>query len=81
MPKLKRLSGSEVVSILKQFRFTILTQSGSHVKLRRIGQTGEKQTLIIPNHRQLDTGTCHAIFRQSCRYISSEDLRPLFYSE
>jgi predicted RNA binding protein YcfA (HicA-like mRNA interferase family) len=80
MPKLKRLSGSEVISIFQRFGFIILKQSGSHIKLRRIGQTGEKQTLTVPNHRELDTGTCHAIYRQACRYISANDLHPFFYS-
>jgi predicted RNA binding protein YcfA (HicA-like mRNA interferase family) len=80
MPKLKRLSAGEVVSILQGFGFTIVDQSGSHLKLKRFTAAGEKQTLIVPNHRQLDTGTCHAIFRQSSRYISVEELRPHFYS-
>ena len=81
MPKLKRLTASETVSIFQQFGFSILSQRGSHIKLRRVSKAGEKETLTIPNHRQLDTGTCHAIFRQACRYISADDLRPFFYSQ
>ncbi|MBI2928409.1 MAG: type II toxin-antitoxin system HicA family toxin [Verrucomicrobia bacterium] len=81
MPKLRRLSASDVVSIFRQFDFFILTQRGSHIKMRRLTQAGEKQTLTIPNHRQLDTGTCHAIFRQACRYIAPDDLRPHFYTD
>src|SRR5688572_4661566 len=60
MPKLKRLSAAEVVSVLQRFGFSVHTQRGSHLKLRRVGSAGEKQTLTIPNHRELDTGTCHA---------------------
>ena len=81
MPKLKRLSGSEAVSVLQQFGFSILSQRGNHIKLRRVTATGEKQTLTIPNHRQLDTGTCHAIFRQACRFVSPDDLRQFFYTD
>ncbi len=80
MPKLRRLSGPEVVKILGQFGFAVISQSGSHVKLRRLTATGEKQTLTIPNHPQLDTGTCKAIYRQATRYIPEDDLRPFFYS-
>ncbi|HID63542.1 MAG TPA: type II toxin-antitoxin system HicA family toxin [Anaerolineae bacterium] len=54
---------------------------GSHVKLRRLGPAGEKQTLTIPAHRELDTGTLRAIMRQAARYISEDGLRPHFYSE
>jgi predicted RNA binding protein YcfA (HicA-like mRNA interferase family) len=62
MPRLKRLSGFEVIDILASFGFKVHSQKGSHVKLRRIGIAG-KETLTIPNHQQLDIGTCRAIFR------------------
>ena len=39
------------------------------------------QTLTVPNHAELDTGTCRAILRQASRYIPESDLRPHFYSE
>ncbi|MBM4137164.1 MAG: type II toxin-antitoxin system HicA family toxin [Nitrospira sp.] len=34
-PKLQRLSGKEVLSILSKFGFAVYSQRGSHVKLRR----------------------------------------------
>ncbi|MFM2311389.1 MAG: hypothetical protein RLZZ04_665 [Cyanobacteriota bacterium] len=70
MPKLKRLSGAEIIAILKQFDFEVYSQRGSHVKLRRIAISG-KETLTVPNHRQLDTGTC--------RYIPESELFRYFY--
>lgn len=78
MPKLKRLSGTEIIAILKKFGFDVHSQRGSHIKLRRIGVSG-KETLTVPNHRQLDTGTCRAIYRQACRYIPESDLYSYFY--
>jgi predicted RNA binding protein YcfA (HicA-like mRNA interferase family) len=39
-PKLKRLSGAEVVAILRTFGFEVHSQRGSHVKLRRIVSGG-----------------------------------------
>ena len=79
MPKLRRLSGPEVIKILGHFGFSVVSQGGSHVKLRRLTATGEKQTLTVPNHPQLDTGTCKAIYRQATRYIPEGDLQPFFY--
>jgi len=81
MAKLKRLSGPEAASIFQQFGFFILSQRGIHIKLRRVNQAVEKETLTIPNHHQLDTGTCHSIFRQACRYVSPDDLRRFFYTD
>ena len=81
MPKLRRLSGDAVIGILERYGFAVAAQSGSHVKLRRVSATGEKQTLTIPRHRELDTGTLRAILRQASRYIPSQELRPHFYTD
>ncbi|MDI6591745.1 MAG: type II toxin-antitoxin system HicA family toxin [Patescibacteria group bacterium] len=81
MPKLKVLSGEEILEIFSQFDFKIISQKGSHVKLRRTLNNGTKQTLTIPLHKELDKGTLKAIFRQALRYIPEEKLRPLFYGE
>jgi predicted RNA binding protein YcfA (HicA-like mRNA interferase family) len=62
MPKLKKLSGRDVISILNQFGFEVLNQGGSHIKLRRV-KDDLKQTLLIPNHKEIDTGTLRAIVR------------------
>lgn len=78
MPKLKRLSGAEVVQILSRFGFQVHSQRGSHIKLRREGIAG-KEVLTVPNHQQLDTGTCKAILRQATQYIPEEQLAPYFY--
>lgn len=63
-----------------QFDFIIVSQRGSHIKLMRVVYS-QKQLLTIPNHTELDTGTCKAIFRQASRYISPEELYPHFYTE
>jgi predicted RNA binding protein YcfA (HicA-like mRNA interferase family) len=81
MPRLRRLSGPQVIRILEGFGFIVHAQKGSHVKLRRIGPQGQKQTLTIPRHKELDTGTLRAIFRQTSQYVADTDLRPHFYTE
>ncbi len=80
MPKLKTLSGEEVIHILTSFGFEIAAQRGSHVKLRRTTSTG-KQTLTVPNHKELDKGTIRAIYLQSLRCIPENDLRKHFYTD
>ncbi|MCJ7503065.1 MAG: type II toxin-antitoxin system HicA family toxin [Acidobacteriia bacterium] len=81
MPRFRRLSGEEVVAILRKFGFEVVSQRGSHIKLRRIGPGGQRETLTIPNHPELDTGTCRAILRQTSRFVPSAELAPLFYGE
>jgi predicted RNA binding protein YcfA (HicA-like mRNA interferase family) len=80
MPRLRVLSGPEVVRILAGFGFQQVSQRGSHIKLQRLTGSGERQTLTIPNHRELDRGTLSAIYKQALRYIPAEDLAPHFFS-
>ncbi|HKZ56161.1 MAG TPA: type II toxin-antitoxin system HicA family toxin [Thermodesulfovibrionales bacterium] len=79
-PKLKRLSGKEVLSILSKFGFSIQSQRGSHMKLRRSLSSGEIQSLTIVMHDELDIGTLRAIIRQASRFIPEEQLKKEFYS-
>jgi len=81
MPKLRSLSGEDVLKIFFQFGFNIASQKGSHAKLRKILPEGTKQILTIPLHKELDRGTLRAIFRQALRYILEEEIKPYFYIE
>lgn len=80
-PRLKRLSGPEVVAVLQRFGFEVHSQRGSHVKLRRRGPGGRKETLTIPVHAELDAGTIRASVRQASRSIPEGELGPFFYSQ
>ena len=79
MPKLRRMSGDEVAVILGKFGFIKVSQRGSHMKLKRL-VAGGSQTLTIPAHRELDSGTLRAIIRQASRFVPEEQLYLDFYS-
>lgn len=81
MPRLKVLSGRDVIAILATFGFVEDSRRGSHAKLRRVGPSGERQILIVPIHSELAKGTLRAIYRQALKYIYEEKLNPCFYSE
>ena len=80
MPKLKRLSGKEVVGIFTRLGFQIQAQKGSHVKLRRTTSSGTKEILTVPMHAEIDAGTLRAIVRQAGQYLSEEDLLDNFFA-
>ena len=80
MPRLKRLSGQDVVKIFEALGFLVASQRGSHIKLQRTLSDGSRQTLTIPAHTELDKGTLKAIYRQALRYVSEGELQPHFYS-
>jgi predicted RNA binding protein YcfA (HicA-like mRNA interferase family) len=81
MPRLRRLSGAELVRIFRGFGFTVHSQRGSHIKLRRTRADGMAETLTIPAHHQIKLGTLHEILTQAARYIPTADLRPHFYTD
>ncbi len=79
MPKLRRLAGRDVLTILQGFGFQQISQRGSHVKLvREVAEA--RQVLTVPLHSELDPGTLRAILRQASRFIAEQDLRPHFYT-
>lgn len=80
MPKLKVLSGSDLIKLFESFGFSIASQKGSHIKIIRI-QSGERQVLVFPNHKEIDKGTLRAIYRQASKYIPENELNRHFYSE
>jgi len=80
MPKLKRLSGKEIISFCERQGFCIGRQKGSHINLVREVAAG-KQVATIPNHKEIDRGTTYAILRQLSRFIPEADVRKFFYSE
>ncbi len=80
MPKLKNLSGKDIIKILKSFGFLIFAQKGSHIKMKRIVENDFSQTLTIPKHKELDKGTIKAIYNQILRYVPESDLKRHFYN-
>ena len=79
MPRLRRMSGAEVISVFQRFGFEIVSARGSHTKLRRfVGDL--KQTLTVPIHSELDTGTLRAIIRHATAYIPESELIPYFWA-
>lgn len=81
MPRLKRLSGREVVAALHRLGFATISQRGSHIKLRRRSPAGAKETLTVPMHDTLDAGTLRAIVRQAERFLSEREIMSAFYVE
>ena len=81
MPRLRQLSGDEVIAILARFGFQIYSQKGSHVKMRRTLESGRRQNLTVPRHRELATGTLHSIVTQAARFVPEDELRAHFHTD
>lgn len=63
MPRLH--SSDRIISILERNNFNFVSQRGSHVKYRKIGEE-ETLTVIVPaNKKEIPHGTFRSILRQS----------------
>lgn len=60
MPKLPQVSGRETIRALERLGFKVVRQRGSHVVLRR-----ETTGCVVPDHRELKTGTLMGVLRQA----------------
>lgn len=71
MKKLPVLSGKELIKILEKHEFVIVSQKGSHVRLKKI--TLDKIYItVVPLHDFISPGTLLYILKQSG--LQKEDL-------
>jgi predicted RNA binding protein YcfA (HicA-like mRNA interferase family) len=62
MSTLPRISGRKAINALVKAGFQVVRQNGSHIVLKR---TDPFSQLVVPDHKELDTGTLRAIIRQA----------------
>lgn len=68
MPKLPRISGSDVVKVLERLNFIQVRQTGSHAVLKKpiLDEDGAKVgeiVCVVPLHRELKIGTLSGVLR------------------
>lgn len=80
MPKLRRISGNDLVNFFKKEGFVVDRQNGSHINLIKKVE-GTSQHLIVPNHKELDRGMTHGIYKQAREYLPEQELKKFFYTE
>jgi len=79
MPKLRRISGKEVVKLLNKEGFLAIRQKGSHVRLRRVDKTGTHE-ITVPMHKELDRGTLRSVIRSLEKNLPEKTIKNLFYT-
>ena len=64
MPKLPTPSAREVIRALSSQGFQVVSQKGSHIKMKKIAPD-ETRIVIIPDHPEIPAGTLKSIIRQA----------------
>ena len=57
------LKPEKIISTLNKFGFKIISQKGSHIKLRK--DDLKVKTVIVPNHYEVAKGTLQSILEQA----------------
>lgn len=60
----KLYSAREIVNALKRAGFVVISQRGSHIKLKGL-HNGKIQMTIVPNHKTVAIGTFSSILKQA----------------
>ena len=63
--KLPLLSGPEICKILLKDGFNVVSQKGSHIKLKKKSTPEKVITVIVPNHNPVKRGMLKAIIKQA----------------
>lgn len=79
MPRLRELSGEQVLDILMDFGYLVAAQDGRHLKLKKMTGRGEAKTLTFPMMKDLDKLTLTAIYHEASQYVPEDRLRARFY--
>lgn len=76
MPKFPVLSAHEIIKALSSQGFQVVSQKGSHIKMK-MKTSKETRIVIIPDHDEIPTGTLKSIIRQAG--FTPEEFIKLFY--
>ena len=79
-PKLKNLSGKEVINFLLRSGFVFKRQRGSHIVL--VGSFEDIEVIaIVPAHKSISVGTLKSLYRQAKRCLPDNIVNDFFYSK
>jgi predicted RNA binding protein YcfA (HicA-like mRNA interferase family) len=70
------------MAIFAHFGFEVARVRGSHHRLERLIE-GNRQTLTVAvhGHKDIPLPTLRSIYRDACRFIPEDKLRPHFYTD
>lgn len=63
--KLPILSGHKICKALCNDGFQIVSQKGSHTKLKKRLESGEPLTVVVPQHKEVKIGLLKSIINQA----------------
>ena len=68
------ITGNDLIKLLKPFGYTIIRQSGSHIRIQT--NINGEHSLTVPNHNPIKIGTLNSILKDIANHlkITKEEL-------
>jgi predicted RNA binding protein YcfA (HicA-like mRNA interferase family) len=63
------INASELIKLLERHGYTVIRQTGSHIRLSKT-LNGKEHAITIPNHKPIKIGTQHSIVKDVCNFNS-----------
>jgi predicted RNA binding protein YcfA (HicA-like mRNA interferase family) len=76
MPRLRRLSGKEVVTILEHLGYSVARVKGSHYRLELVKEVKCRVTVPVHGNQPLAIATLKNIYRTVIQCVSELEARP-----
>jgi len=70
------VNASELIALLNRHDYTVIRQTGSHIRLSKIVDDNE-HAITVPNHRPIKIGTLHSIAKDVC-HINDLDINEFY---
>jgi len=61
------INAERLITAMKRIGYTVVRQTGSHIRLSKKSETGE-HNITIPNHKPIKIGTLHGIASDLCNF-------------
>ena len=63
----KDITGNDLIKLLKPFGYTIIRQSGSHIRIQT--NINGEHSLTVPNHNPIKIGTLNSILKDIANHL------------
>ena len=71
------VDADRLITILKRNGYTVVRQTGSHIRLSKIIDNGEEHNITVPNHKPIKIGTLQSIVSNVCM-LNKLDIRKIY---
>ena len=71
------VDAGNLIAVLRRNGYTVVRQTGSHIRLSKMLDHGEEHNITVPNHKPIKIGTLQSIVSHVCA-LNKLDIRKFY---